>query len=271
MSHHPKHRRPKIDRLLTSPGLVLGFLLAAAMAMATGPVRAETAVDLNLVLAVDVSDSIDAKEGLLQRDGYAKALKLPEILNAISSGRHGRIAVSYFEWADASEQELIVDWMIIEDLASAEEFGKRLAAATLHGGHFTSISAAINYALGLLKKSPFTADRKVIDISADGRSNDGPSLEAARRAADTWEVTINGLPIDNERSRLAADMLPGQIARYFQEKVITGPGAFIVVAKDFADFEQAISRKLLREIADMGPDSVHALPPVRKTAARQNR
>lgn len=236
--------------------------------MVPGPAQSETPVDLNLVLAVDVSDSIDAKEGLLQRDGYAKAFKRPEIINAIKSGRHGRIAVSYFEWADATEQALIVNWMVIEDLPSAEEFGKRLATATLHGGHFTSISAAINYALGLLKKSPFAADRKVIDISADGRSNDGPSLEAARRAADTWEVTVNGLPIDNERSRIAADMLPGQIAQYFREKVITGPGAFIVVAQDFVDFEQAISRKLLREIADMGPDGIHALPPVRKTAAR---
>jgi Protein of unknown function (DUF1194) len=246
------------------------FLIAMTVFLLSGPTWAAPPVDLTLVLAVDVSDSIDAKEGLLQRDGYVKAFKRPDILNAIRSGRHGRIAVAYFEWADASEQTLIVDWMIIEDMKSAETFGSRLHEATLNGGHFTSISAAINYALTLLKNAPYETDRKVIDVSADGRSNDGPPMEAARKAADTWNVTINGLPIDNERSRLAADMEPGQIGRYFKENVITGPGAFIVVAKDFADFEQAISRKILREIAGTSrPDPERALAPaVQETAAR---
>lgn len=218
-------------------------------------------VDLSLVLAVDVSDSIDAKESLLQRQGYADAFQRREIIDAIKSGRHGRIAVAYFEWADVSEQALIVDWMIVKDPASAKAFGERLMAGTLAGGHFTSISAAINFALGLLKKSPYKTDRMVIDISGDGRNNDGPPLEASRAAADTWDVTINGLPIDNERSRIASNMEPGQIGKYYRERVITGPGAFIVVAKSFADFERAISRKLLREIAGRAAE--------RKTAARR--
>lgn len=249
---------------VTLPIIMIAFLFLSGLA------HAEPPVDLTLVLAVDVSDSIDAKEGLLQRNGYANAFKRPEILNAIRSGRHGRIAVAYFEWADVSEQTLIVNWMIIEDMKSAETFGSRLHEAALNGGHFTSISAAISYALDLLKKAPYETDRMVIDISGDGRSNDGPPIEAARKAADTWMVTINGLPIDNQRSQLAADMEPGQIARYFQEKVITGPGAFIVVAKDFADFEQAINRKLLREIAGRphpDPDRA-AAPPLQETAAR---
>jgi hypothetical protein len=230
-------------------------LIAAAMFLLLAPAHAEPAVDLTLVLAVDVSDSIDANEGQLQRQGYANVFKRPEILNAIRSGRNGRIAVAYFEWADASEQSLIVDWMTIEDMASAETFGSRLHEAPLNSGHFTSISAAITFGLALLKRAPYESDRKVIDISGDGRSNDGPPLPVARQAADTWQVTINGLPIDNERSRLAADMEPGQIARYYEENVITGPGAFIVVAKDFADFERAISRKLLREIVNGPSDS----------------
>ena len=115
-----------------------------------------------------------------------------------------------------------------------------------------------------------SSDRKVIDISGDGRNNDGPPLSAARAAAKTWDVTINGLPIDNERSRLASDMDPGQIAKYYREEVITGPGAFIVVAKDFADFERAISRKLLREIAGAEPiDDDDANQAERNTAARR--
>ena len=247
------------------------FSLIVPLFILSSTSRASAApVDLTLVLAVDVSDSIDATESRLQRQGYADAFQRPEILEAIKSGRNGRIAVAYFEWADVGEQELIVDWMIVEDPATAAAFGKKLNSATLGGGHFTSISAAITYALALLKKAPHESDRKVIDISGDGRNNDGPPLSAARAAAKTWNVTINGLPIDNERSRLASDMDPGQIAKYYREEVITGPGAFIVVAKDFADFERAISRKLLREIAGAEPiDDDDANQAERNTAARR--
>jgi hypothetical protein len=235
-------------------------LLAPVLASLFAPPAAAAEVDLSLVLAVDVSDSIDDTESRLQRQGYANAFRRSEIIEAIRGGRTGRIAVAYFEWADVSEQALIVDWMIIEDTESARAFGDKLSAATLTGGHFTSMSAAINYALGLLKSVQHKADRKVIDISGDGRNNDGPPLDAARAAAQTWDVTINGLPIDNERSRLASDMEPGEIAKYYRERVIMGPGAFIVEAKNFSDFERAISRKLLREIAGRDPE--------RKTAAR---
>lgn len=244
--------------------------IAAVLLFQLAPAHAEPPVDLTLVLAVDVSDSIDVNEGQLQREGYVNAFKRPEILNAIKSGRNGRIAVAYFEWADVSEQSLIVDWMVIEDMASAETFGARLHEAALNSGHFTSISAAITYGLALLKRAPYEADRKVIDISGDGRSNDGPPLPIARQAADTWEVTINGLPIDNERSRLAADMEPGQIARYYEKEVITGPGAFIVIAKNFADFERAISRKLLREIASNASDDSHASQPTSASATHRS-
>jgi len=246
------------------------LMIATALLFQLAPARAEPPVDLTLVLAVDVSDSIDTNEGQLQREGYANAFKRPEILNAIRSGRNGRIAVTYFEWADVSEQTLIVDWMVIDDMASAETFGARLHEAALNSGHFTSISAAITYGLALLKRAPYETDRKVIDISGDGRSNDGPPVPIARQAADTWQVTINGLPIDNERSRLAADMEPGQIARYYEKEVITGPGAFIVIAKDFADFERAISRKLLREIAKNTSDGDTASLPAAAAATRES-
>jgi hypothetical protein len=259
----------QIARSVRARGARHLLLIAAAALFPLSPAEAQRPVDLTLVLAVDVSDSIDANEGQLQREGYAKAFRRPEILNAIRSGRNGRIAVSYFEWADVSEQSLIVDWMVIEDMASAETFGTRLQEAPLNSGHFTSISAAITYGLALLKRAPYESDREVIDISGDGRSNDGPPLPIARQAADTWQVTINGLPIDNERSRLAADMEPGQISRYYKEEVITGPGAFIVVAKDFADFERAISRKLLREIVNKSSDGDTAFLPDSSAATHE--
>ena len=206
-------------------------------------------VDLTLVLAVDVSDSIDIEEMQLQRRGYINAFERSDIIEAIKAGKHGRIAVSYFEWADSSEQTLVTDWMIIEDLQSAKAFGSKLKDAPVRKGHFTSISAAVSYSLNLLRRSPHEGDRKVIDISGDGRSNDGPPLAPVRASALSWNVTINGLPIENERSLDASNLAPGQMAQYYKEEVIGGPDAFIVVAKSFADIERAISRKLLREIA----------------------
>jgi hypothetical protein len=231
-------------------GHCLIFLLLLILASAN-PAWAEP-VDLNLVLAVDVSDSIDAEELQLQRQGYTTAFERPEIIEAIMSGTYGRIAVAYFEWADSSEQTLFVDWMIIKDKASAQAFSNRLKPAPVQKGHFTSISAAISYGLGLLRQAPHESDRKVIDISGDGRNNDGPPLPPARAAALNWNVTINGLPIENERSQQSGHLEPGQIAQYYREEVIAGPNSFIVVAKSFRDIERAISRKLLREIAGPG-------------------
>lgn len=231
------------------------FIVAALLLLLSFPARAET-VDLSLVIAVDVSDSIDTEELSLQRQGYANAFVRPEIVEAIKSGTYGRIAVAYFEWSDSSEQTLVIDWTIISDQASAQAFSARLQRAPIQKGHFTSISAAISYALGLLRRSPYQVERKVIDISGDGRNNDGPPLPPARAAALSWDVTINGLPIENERSQESGHLMPGQIAQYYQDEVIGGPNAFIVVAKSFADIERAIGRKLLREVAgEASPDA----------------
>ncbi len=219
------------------------FLLSAVAAQAEP-------VDLNLVVAVDISDSIDPDELQLQRQGYIAAFEDSEIVQAITGGKYGRIAVSYFEWSDATDQTLIVDWMIISDRASALAFSTQLKLAPVQRGHFTSISSAISYALALLRRSPHQSDRKVIDISGDGRNNDGAPLTTARAAALSWNVTINGLPIDNERSQQASNLEPGQIAKYYREEVIGGPDAFVVVAKSYIDIEHAIGRKLLREISD---------------------
>lgn len=228
-------------------------LLAVALFFPLSAAAAQTEpVDLNLVIAVDISDSIDADELQMQREGYIAAFEDAEIVQAIKGGRYGRIAVSYFEWSDATDQTLVVDWMIIRDQASARAFTTELTRAPVRKGHFTSISAAITYGLALLQRAPHKSNRKVIDVSGDGRNNDGAPLSAARAAVVGENVTINGLPIDNERSQQASNLEPGQIAKYYRENVIGGPGAFVVVAKSYVDIEHAIGRKLLREIAGEG-------------------
>jgi hypothetical protein len=231
--------------------------LALVLILSPAAAWAET-VDLTLVLAVDVSDSIDIEELQLQRKGYIDAFVHSDIIEAIKGGKYGRIAVAYFEWADSSEQTLVADWMIIKDLESARAFGEKLRQAPVRKGHFTSISAAISYSLNLLRRSPHQTERKVIDISGDGRSNDGPPLAGARAAALSWNVTINGLPIENERSLDASNLAPGQMAQYYKDEVIGGPEAFIVVARNFTDIARAISRKLLREIAGDEGDAAKA-------------
>jgi hypothetical protein len=208
-----------------------------------------TPVDLALVLAVDVSDSIDAEEVRLQRQGYMAAMQHPRTLHAIKRGRHGRIAVAYFEWADAEKQMLIVDWMTIADAASARAFANRLRPAPVLNGYFTSISAALAFATALFQRAEFETKRRVIDLSGDGKNNNGPPLAQARARALSKGITINGLPIINPEGDHYGGMPPLYVDRYYKKRVIGGSGAFIVVVKRFSDFEEAINRKLLREIA----------------------
>ena len=244
-------RNAILARMRALLAVPLFILFSASAAQADSQAQP---VDLNLVIAVDISDSIDPDELQLQREGYIAAFEDSEIVQAIRGGKYGRIAVSYFEWSDATDQKLIVDWEIISDGASAHAFSTQLKLAPVQRGHFTSISSAISYALALLQRSPHQSDRKVIDISGDGRNNDGAPLQTARAAALSLNVTINGLPIDNERSQQASNLEPGQIAKYYREEVIGGPDAFVVVAKSYIDIEHAIGRKLLREIAGKGRD-----------------
>lgn len=220
--------------------------------MAAEPARAVSA-DLSLVLAVDVSASIDDEQFRLQRQGYIQAMTSYEVLEAIRQGTHGRIAVAYFEWSDAGNQALIVDWLLISDEEGAGYFRKRLEDTPRPKGHFTSISSAVAYALDLLRANNITSERQIIDISGDGRNNDGPPLEPVRTAAVEAGVTINGLPIFNYKPPYPFGPPPEPIDRYFEEHVIAGPGAFIVVAENFDDFERAVRQKLVREIAGVPP------------------
>ncbi|NQV79852.1 MAG: DUF1194 domain-containing protein [Alphaproteobacteria bacterium] len=230
-----------------------GFVVFLALAS-----RAEAqAVDLELVLAVDVSGSIDFEEARLQRQGYMAAFLDPIVLSAIMSGPLGRIAVTYVEWSGAFSRATTIDWMIIDGPAAAEIFVAALESAPLHRGRFTSISGAIEFALPMFDQNTFEGNRRVIDISGDGPNNNGTLVNEARDVAAMAGVTVNGLPIINDRLNPFGLPQLEDLDIYFEHCVIAGPGAFVVVAEGFDDFGSAIRRKLILEIAGRLPDNIH--------------
>jgi hypothetical protein len=231
--------------------LTLGVLITS-----TSLARAQQ-VDLELVLAVDVSGSIDFEEARLQRQGYIEAFLDPIVLSAIASGPHGRIAVTYIEWAGVFSRSHTVDWMIIDGAASAERFVAALEDASLHRGRYTSISGAIEFALPMFSENTFEGNRHVIDISGDGPNNTGRLVEEARDVAAVAGVTVNGLAIINDRPNPFGIPQMKDLDIYFEHCVIAGPGAFVVVAEGFRDFGNAIRRKLILEIAGRIPDNIH--------------
>ena len=220
-------------------------LALAAPTCAQAPLR----VDLELVLAIDVSGSVDPEEAALQRDGYLKALVDPQVLRAISGGERKRIAITYFEWASATYQRLVVDWMVIGDEASADAFIKKLAAAPISTERWTSISGAVDFAMQRFAASPYRGARRIIDISGDGRNNNGRSLADARAEALAQGIIINGLPIVNDRPTRWGTPAERDLDLYYRDHVIGGPGSFYIVAEGFESFANAIRTKLVREIA----------------------
>ena len=233
-------------------GLLLGFALGAGAATATAQ---ELPVDLELVLAVDVSGSIDAEEARRQREGYVAAIADEAVARAIQANFHRRIAVLYLEWASADYQRVALDWALIEDDASAKAFAGRLAAAPPRTARWTSISAAIDAAVPLFEGNGYAGDRRVIDVSGDGPNNRGRSVLAARDEAVARGIVINGLPILDDRTQPAGLPTPVEmdLDLYYSDHVIGGPGSFVVPAKDFTDFRLAILNKLIREIAGPPP------------------
>ncbi|MDP6788215.1 MAG: DUF1194 domain-containing protein [Rhodospirillales bacterium] len=217
------------------------------------PAAAAQSVDLELVLAVDVSRSIDADEARLQRQGYATALTDARIIGAIRRGRLGRIAATYVEWAETQTRQVVVEWTVIDDEASARAFASNITRAAPTLGFYTSISGAIEFALPMFDDNGFEGRRRVIDISADGANNNGRLVTIARDQAVAAGITINGLPIINDRPSPGGWPPTADLDLYFQECVIGGSSAFIVVAESFAAFAAAIRRKLIIEIADLAP------------------
>jgi hypothetical protein len=229
--------------------------LCAATAIATmlaAPAVAAEAVDLLLVLAADVSRSVDQQKFQLQRDGYAAAITSPRVLDAIRSGPHHRIGVCFVEWSGAGAQKVLIDWAVIQDAASAQLFAAQVAEAPRSFADRTSISGAIEFSMAQLEKTPFEAARRTIDVSGDGTNNAGRDVKLARDEALAKGVTINGLVILSERPlswNAEHTNPPGGLDKYYQDNVIGGPGAFVMVAEDFNSFGQAIINKMIAEIA----------------------
>ena len=240
-------------------GLVV-FISIIAICLNSGlAMSAPISVDLQLVLAVDVSGSVDEEEGKLQRMGYVNAFRSPSVLRAIQSGRHKSIAVTYMEWAGFDFQRVVVGWKRIHDEASAEEFAFLLSQAPIGVGPYTSISGAIDFALPLFEDNGFTSDRRAIDISGDGPNNSGEYVTNARDRAIRAGVTINGLPIVNNRPSPWGRMPMPNLDLYYRKCVIGGKRSFLVVANDFKSFGRAIRRKLILEIVGLPGRDRHQL------------
>jgi hypothetical protein len=230
-------------------------LVAALLAglAARAPARAGN-VDLLLVLAADVSRSIDDGEFNLQRKGYAAALADPRVLKAITSGPNQAIALSFVEWSSAEEQKTVVDWTVVHDGEDAAVIAAQILAAPRSFLARTAIGSAIDYSMDRLNAVPNASDRRVIDISGDGTSNAGRSVTEARDEAVAKGVTINGLAIINTQASpgfTTHTQPPGGLPNYYKENVIGGTGAFLLVVDNFETFADAMTRKLVSEIAGL--------------------
>jgi hypothetical protein len=217
---------------------------AMAICLAVGlgsPALAEPAVDLQLVLAVDASGSVNQTRFRLQQQGYAAAFRNPQVLKAIASGAEQAIAVTMVQWTGPFLQVQVVPWTLIKDAASANAFADAIAKSEreLHGGG-TSISGAIDHAMTLFPESPYKSQRRTIDVSGDGANTSGRSIIGARDDAVRAGVGINGLPIVS---------LEPNLDRYYYTYVIGGPGSFMIPASSYENFGEAVLKKLILEIA----------------------
>jgi hypothetical protein len=206
--------------------------------------KAQEQVDLNLVLAIDCSYSVDATEFDLQIHGTAAAFTNPVIINAITSGKYGKIAVAVIQWSNTRNQIVTVPWTIVSNQIDAYKLAVAIKSQTRKTAEgATSMSSAINKAANMLLSAPYKADRLAIDIAADGENNAGERIEQVRDKTISLGITINGLSILNE---------VGYLNYYFQNRVIGGEGAFVQIANSYSDFGEAIRKKLLREIFGNG-------------------
>jgi hypothetical protein len=230
-------------------------ILAALIAFAPAARAAEPA-DLLLVLAADVSRSVDATKFQLQRDGYAAAIANPRVLAAIRSGRNGKIAVAFVEWSGFGNQKVVIDWTAIDGAEAAQDFGTRLLESPRSFADRTSISGGIDFAVAQFPRAPFASDRRTIDVSGDGTNNAGRDVGQARDEALALGITINGLVILSESPlpwNPEHTNPPGGLANYYRNNVTGGPGSFVLEAKNFNSFGEAIIKKLVAEIADARP------------------
>ena len=209
-------------------------------------------VNVELVIAVDVSYSMDMDELAIQREGYAQAIVSKDFLQALRAGP-GKVAVTYFEWSMSGDERIIIPWRVIDGPESADAVAAEIMKTPVRRGSSTSISGAINFALQLFEENPYHGFRRVIDISGDGPNNDGAPVTGARDAALAKGIIINGLPIMvKEPSYLTTDI--ENLDLYYEDCVIGGPGAFIITIKDREKFQEAIRNKLVLEVAGLSPE-----------------
>src|SRR5438270_846372 len=236
---------------LAATAIAIAIACLLGIGVASPQARAET-VDMLLVLAADVSRSIDDVEFNLQRKGYAQAMTDPRVLRAIVGGRHHGIAVTFIEWSGASDQNIVVDWTVVRDEEAAGGVAATMLSAPRSFLGRTSISAAIDFSMERLAAAPATADKRIIDISGDGTSNSGRAITEARDEAIAQGVTINGLAIINTQANPGYafhTQPPGGLPKYYEENVIGGPGAFMLHVENFDSFAESMTRKLVTEIA----------------------
>lgn len=228
----------------------IGAAATATAMAAPAVVQADEVVevDLRLVIAVDVSRSIDEDEARLQRQGYLDALADQRVIDAMTGGRLRRMAIAYVEWAGTHYQRTAINWTMIDSAATAASFAAQLKTSPMTSQSWTAVGAALAYAGAKFDEPLFRSTRKVIDISGDGKTNNGPPAEIVRDELVKRGIVINGLPILSDRPNFGRPP-EADLDAYYEENVIGGPGSFIVVAKGFADFGRAIRNKMTREIS----------------------
>ncbi len=241
--------------LRTAAHTILILFALVTAPFTTLSARAEP-VDLLLVLAADVSRSVDHQKFLLQREGYAAAISDTQVLEAIRSGMNGKIGLMFIEWSGVAAQKIVIDWAVIDGPGTARRFGDQLVEAPRSFADRTSISGGIEFSVAQFKRSPFHSARRTIDISGDGTNNAGRDVRLARDEAVAQGITINGLVILSERQvpwNPEHTNPPGGLAHYYRENVIGGPGSFVVAAEGFQSFGRAIVKKMIAEIALLHP------------------
>ncbi|OAE99060.1 hypothetical protein AYJ54_33930 [Bradyrhizobium centrolobii] len=240
-------------------GTILGGDVAGIAAPSPKPRFADTnhnvpSVNLELVIAVDVSYSMDMDELAIQREGYAQAIVSKAFLQALRAVPGSKVAVTYFEWSMSGDEKIIIPWSVIDGPGSAAAVAAEIMETPIRRGSSTSISGAINFALQLFDENPHRGSRRVIDISGDGPNNDGAPVTGARDAALAKGIIINGLPIMVKEPSISTVDIE-HLDLYYEDCVIGGPGAFIMTIKDRKNFQEAIRTKLVLEVAGLTPES----------------
>lgn len=210
-------------------------------------------VDVELVLAVDISYSMDPEEQALQREGYITGITSRDFMQALRGGQHGRVAITYFEWAGPYDQKIVVPWRLIDGPEAADAFANEIARAPYRRASRTSISGALNFAKPLFDGSGYRGFRRVIDVSGDGANNSGPFVAIVRDDVLAAGISINGLPIVLKRPN-SFTMDIGNLDIYYEDCVIGGPGAFVIPIREREQFKEATRTKLVLEIAGRTPD-----------------